>query len=58
MPSCRSALRFIAAAESGHSAEMFKKLTRQQANRLEQRTLRISVFTILGLAIAGMGYGL
>ena len=37
---------------------MYKKLTRQQANRLEQRTLRISVITIVGLAIAGIGYGL
>ena len=37
---------------------MYEKLTRQQANRLEQRTLRSSVFTIIGLAIAGIGYGL
>ena len=37
---------------------MYKKLTRQQSNRLEQRTLRISVLTIVGLAIAGIGYGL
>ncbi|MBL8418188.1 MAG: cation diffusion facilitator family transporter [Dechloromonas sp.] len=37
---------------------MYQKLTRQQANRLEQRTLRISVITIVGLAIAGIGYGL
>ena len=37
---------------------MYKKLTRKQANRIEQQTLRISVFTIVGLAIAGIGYGL
>ena len=37
---------------------MYKKLTRQQANRLEQRTLRTSVFAIVGLAIAGIGFGL
>ena len=37
---------------------MYKKLTKQQANRLEQRTLRTSVFTIVGLAIAGIGFGL
>jgi cation diffusion facilitator family transporter len=37
---------------------MYKKLTRKQANRLEQQTLRISVITIVGLAIAGIGYGL
>ena len=37
---------------------MYKKLTRQQANRLEQHTLRLSVFTIVGLAIFGIGYGL
>ena len=36
---------------------MYKKLTKQQANRLEQRTLRTSVFTIVGLAIAGIGFG-
>jgi hypothetical protein len=36
---------------------MYKKLTRQQANRLEQRTLRTSVLTIVALAIAGIGYG-
>jgi len=37
---------------------MYKKLTRQQANRLEQRTLRTSVLTIVALAIAGIGFGL
>lgn len=37
---------------------MYKKLTRQQANQLEQRTLRTSVFTIVALAIAGIGFGL
>lgn len=37
---------------------MYKKQTRQQANRLEQCTLRTSVFTIVGLAIAGIGFGL
>lgn len=37
---------------------MYNTLTRQQANRLEQRTLRLSVFTIVGLAFAGIGYGL
>ena len=37
---------------------MYKKRTRQQANRLEQRTLRTSVFTIVALAIAGIGFGL
>ncbi|EXI65223.1 MAG: Ferrous-iron efflux pump FieF [Candidatus Accumulibacter adjunctus] len=37
---------------------MYQKLTRREANRLEQRTLRLSVFTIIGLAIAGIGYGL
>jgi len=37
---------------------MYQKLTRQQANRLEQRTLRTSVLTIVALAIAGIGFGL
>jgi len=37
---------------------MYRKLSRQQSNRLEQRTLRLSLFTIVGLAIAGIGYGL
>ena len=37
---------------------MFRKLSRQQSNRLEQHTLRLSLFTIIGLAIAGIGYGL
>lgn len=37
---------------------MFTKLTKQQANRLEQRTLRLSLFTIIGLACAGIGFGL
>jgi cation diffusion facilitator family transporter len=37
---------------------MYKKLTRKEANRLEQQTLRISVVTIVCLAIAGIGYGL
>ncbi len=37
---------------------IYKKLTRKEANRLEQRTLRISVFTIVGLAIFGIGVGL
>ena len=37
---------------------MYEKLTRKQANRLEQQTLRVSVFTIVGLAIAGIGFGL
>jgi len=36
---------------------MYKKLTRQQADRLEQRTSRTSVFTIVALAVAGIGYG-
>ncbi len=36
---------------------MYKKLTRQQANRLEQRTSRTSVFTIVALAVAGIDYG-
>lgn len=46
------------ATESKRPANIYKKLTRKQANRLEQGTLRISVFTIVGLAIAGIGYGL
>jgi cation diffusion facilitator family transporter len=33
-------------------------LTNKQVNRLEQRTLSISIYTIIGLAIAGIGYGL
>ena len=37
---------------------MYEKLTRKQANRLEQQTLRVSVITIVGLAIAGIGFGL
>jgi cation diffusion facilitator family transporter len=37
---------------------MYKKLTKKQVNRLEQRTLSISIYTIIGLAIAGIGYGL
>lgn len=37
---------------------MYKKLTRREANRLEQRTLRVSVFAIVGMAIAGIGFGL
>lgn len=37
---------------------LYRKLTRKEANRLEQRTLRISVFTIVGLAIFGIGTGL
>jgi cation diffusion facilitator family transporter len=37
---------------------MYKKLTRREANRLEQRTLRVSVFAIVALAIAGIGFGL
>ena len=37
---------------------MYRKLSRQQSNRLEQRTLRVSLLTIIGLAIAGIGYGL
>ena len=36
---------------------MYKKLTRQQADRLEQRTSRTSVFTIVALAVAGIDYG-
>ena len=37
---------------------MYEKLTRKQANRLEQQTLRVSVITIVGLVIAGIGFGL
>jgi cation diffusion facilitator family transporter len=37
---------------------MYRKLTRKEANRLEQQTLRVSVVTIVFLAIAGIGYGL
>jgi len=37
---------------------MYRKLTRREVNRLEQRTLRVSVFAIVGLAIAGIGWGL
>ena len=37
---------------------MYEKLTRKQANRLEQQTLRVSVITIVGLSIAGIGFGL
>ena len=37
---------------------IYKKLTRKEANRLEERTLRISVITIVGLAIFGIGVGL
>jgi len=37
---------------------MYGKLTKKQVNRLEQRTLSISIYTIIGLAIAGIGYGL
>ena len=37
---------------------MYRKLTRREVNRLEQRTLRVSVFAIIGLAIAGIGWGL
>jgi cation diffusion facilitator family transporter len=37
---------------------MYKRLTRREANRLEQRTLRLSVFAILAMAIAGIGFGL
>jgi len=37
---------------------MYEKLTRKQSNRLEQQTLRVSVITIVGLAIAGIGFGL
>jgi cation diffusion facilitator family transporter len=37
---------------------MYRKLTRKEANRLEQQTLRVSVVAIVFLAIAGIGYGL
>ena len=37
---------------------MYSKLTRREANRLEQRTLRVSVLAIIGLAVAGIGWGL
>lgn len=37
---------------------MYKKLSKVQANRLEQRTLKVSVVTIVGLALTAFGYGL
>lgn len=36
---------------------MYRRLSRQQSNQLEQRTLRVSLFVIIGLAIVGIGYG-
>lgn len=37
---------------------MYKKPTRREVKRLEQRTLRLSVFAIIGVVIAGIGWGL
>jgi cation diffusion facilitator family transporter len=37
---------------------MYQKLTKIQANRLEQRTLKVSVATIVALALTAFGYGL
>lgn len=37
---------------------MYRRLSRQQSNQLEQRTLRVSLFAIIGLAVVGIGYGL
>lgn len=37
---------------------MSGKLSNKQVNRLEQKTLSISIYTIIALAIAGIGYGL
>lgn len=37
---------------------MYQRLSKVQSNRLEQRTLKVSVVTIIGLALAAFGYGL
>lgn len=37
---------------------MYKQLSKGQASRLEQRTLKVSVIAIVGLTLAAFGYGL